>query len=77
LPIFDIFCKDCQEENETVGEFDRLKCPHCGSKNIIRRWTIGLNTVKTDNIQGSTPGIRERARQIMKLENEKINSKYY
>ena len=78
MPLFDVFCYDCQEENETYGEHDNLKCPHCGSKNIKRLWTVGYWWHKDPyNIHGSTPGMRARAREITRIETEKVNDKYY
>lgn len=77
-PLFDVYCHDCQEENEVVGDIEHLKCPNCGSHNIKRRWTIGYWWHKDiGNIQGSTPGVRDEARRIMKLETDKVNDKYY
>ena len=78
MPLFDIHCNACEKDGETIGESHALKCPCCGSPDVRRLWTIGWWYHRDPyNIHGSTPGVRARGKEIMRLENEKVNDKYY
>lgn len=77
MPNFDICCCNCGEETETYGEYNNLKCPNCGSTDIKRRWTGSPTIVIPGDPQGSTIGVRKKAQEIMRKENEKIKQGYY
>jgi DNA-directed RNA polymerase subunit RPC12/RpoP len=77
MPAFDIYCCNCQEKNETYGEYNNLKCPNCGSKDIKRRWTGSPTIVMIGEPNGSTVGVRKKAQEIMRKETAKIERGYY
>ena len=45
MPVYDYACQKCRKrfsKTLTISEYDKqkgsLKCPHCGSKKVERRW---------------------------------------
>ena len=64
MPVFDIYCLDCNENHEVISEFHSLKCPNCGSTNVRRRWTGSPMFRMKGDIQGETPGARKYAAEL-------------
>lgn len=77
MPVFEIHCNNCNEVNDTVGEYYKLKCPNCGSTDIKRKWNGSPMIIMKGEVNGSTKGVKEEARRIMKLETEKIKKGAY
>jgi RNA polymerase subunit RPABC4/transcription elongation factor Spt4 len=77
MPVFEIYCNRCHEYSETIGEHHKLKCPLCKSEDVKRRWNGSPVIIMKGEVNGSSKGVREEARRIMKLETEKINKGAY
>ena len=87
MPLYDIYCIKCKETHEVLCSIEemvrgQMKCQNCGSYKVKRLFPLGnsygyLQIKDLSNPQGSTAGIRARAREITKLEQEKLRDRYY